>query len=175
VKERERLRQQAIVHRKRSSRIATRELEREEELRHELANREMEVRMERSRRAEARAAREEAELISRERARDDRLKEREERAAAREEAVVKQQMAEEDARQATERRRRRREARSMGTMSESEDEAPTNGMTSGTITPRMTAGTAKANGGEEWELNCEVCRKTGWNLASQTSLHLDVT
>ncbi len=49
VKEQERLKQEAINNRKRSSRIATRELEKEELLRREQAQREMEERMEKMR------------------------------------------------------------------------------------------------------------------------------
>ncbi len=167
VEEQERLKQEAIVHRKRSSRIATRELEREEQLRRENANREMEERMERSRRAEARAAREEAEFTSRERAREDRLKEREERAAAREDAILRQHLADEKAKIAREKRRLQREGESIKTGSDSEDDVQTHGKASGTITPKTTA--AKATGGDKWELNCEVCRRTGWDLVGSAA------
>ena len=105
-------------------------------------------------------------MISRERAREDRLKEREERAVAREEAVVRQHLADENAKRERERRRRRRKGESVGSGSESANDVPTNGKTSGTVTPRTTAGDAKAHGGDKWELKCEVCRKTGWNLVS---------
>ena len=126
--------------------------------------------MDRSRREEARAARDEIDLISRDRAREERLKEREERATAREEAVLRQHLAEEQVKWGRDRRKEGREREGAETDSDSEDNVPTNGKTSGTVTPKTTAGEAKSNGGGRWELSCEICRKTGWNLVSYMTL-----
>ena len=158
------------MNRKRSSRIATRELEREEEIRRKQANREMEERMDQSRREEARAARDETELISRERAREERLKEREERAVAREEAVLKQHMADKHVKSARDQRQQSGEGEGTRSDSSSEDDVPRNGKTNGAVTPRNTVGEAKSNGGVRWELNCEICRKNGWNLVSSMTI-----
>lgn len=164
VKEQERLKQEAINNRKRSSRIATRELEKEELLRREQAQREMEERMEKMRSEEKRKIREEEEARARETAREDRLKEREERLAAREKAILKRAIDEQEAKdkadQAREERSRRREL-GLPPLPAGEDDSG-----------RSTPGASSAKGGngkngaagERWELNCEVCRKNGWNL-----------
>ncbi|EIW72895.1 hypothetical protein TREMEDRAFT_59057 [Tremella mesenterica DSM 1558] len=164
VKEQERLKQEAINNRKRSSRIATRELEREEQLRREAAQREMEERMERVRMEELRAAKEEAEAIARERAREERLREREERALAREEAALAKVIAEQKAKERAEREREERLRRREGG---SEFDGDRKG--NGTTTPVTSAGVVKGQG-ERWELNCEICRKTGWNLDDETDV-----
>ncbi|KAK8865602.1 hypothetical protein IAR55_000746 [Kwoniella newhampshirensis] len=172
-KEQERIKQELINNRKRSSRIATRELEKEELARREQAEREMEERMEKNRLEEQRKAREEAELLAREKAREERLKEREERAAAREEALAKkaeeEQKIKDKAERLREKRKRRREGEEVS--SDEEDEGQQTGRTTGrasrtgTVTPSVGDGKAPgASAGEAWELNCEVCRKTGWNI-----------
>lgn len=151
AKEQERLKQAAVLNRKRSSRIATKELEKEEEARIAKAQREMEERMSAQQREEERIAREEAEVAAREKAREDRLREREERAAARVEAaqqkLLDEQEEEERAALARAERKRRREL----------------GDTfSGSNTPKPSGGDA-----ERWELACEVCQKNGWNIVSR--------
>ncbi|WWD18222.1 hypothetical protein CI109_102672 [Kwoniella shandongensis] len=172
-KEQERIKQELINNRKRSSRIATRELEKEELARREQAEREMEERMEKNRLEEQRKAREEAELLAREKAREERLKEREERAAAREEALAKkaeeEQRIKDKAERLREKRKRRREGEEVSS-DEEEDNHPTGrntarGSRTATGTPGVVDGRSNgAAAGEAWELNCEVCRKTGWNL-----------
>lgn len=165
IKEQERLKQEAINNRKRSSRIATRELEKEEMLRREQAQREMEERMERVRREEARVAREEADLVARERAREDRLREREDRANAREQAIMARAVAEQEAKEKAERDRQARAVRrKLGSAVNSDDEGEGPSVESA-VAPRTTAGQAKEAGANDgWEINCEVCLKTGWNL-----------
>ena len=165
IKEQERLKQEAINNRKRSSRIATRELEKEEMLRREQAQREMEERMERVRREEARVAKEESELLARERAREERLREREDRANAREQAILAKAVAEQEAKEKAERdREARARRRELGSTVNSDDEGE-GGPDGAAVAPKTTAGQAKeAGASDRWELNCEVCLKTGWNL-----------
>ncbi|WVW80486.1 hypothetical protein I302_102469 [Kwoniella bestiolae CBS 10118] len=164
AKEQERIKQEAVNNRKRSSRIATRELEREEIMKREAAEREMEERMERIRTEEIRKQREEDEAVAIQKAREDRLKEREERALAREEALLKK--AEDDAkeRERRERRREKRKRRREGEeVSDDSDDETMN-------TPRGGTGTGTATPSERWELNCEVCKKVGWNIDEDLDL-----
>jgi flagellar biosynthesis GTPase FlhF len=147
-------RQEAVLNRKRSSRIATIQLSKEEAIRAETAQREMEERMERQRYEETRHEREAAALARAEQARDDRLREREERALAREEAILarardESEKAEKAERDRQERARRREE-----------------GFTVVTPTPITGEASGGGNGSQadRWELNCEVCKKTGWNV-----------
>ncbi|WVQ65253.1 uncharacterized protein L199_003426 [Kwoniella botswanensis] len=164
AKEQERLKQEAVNNRKRSSRIATRELEREEILKREAAEREMEERMERIRTEEQRKRREEEEALAIQRAREDRLKEREERALAREEALLKKAEEEAKEREKRERRREKRKRRREGeVVSDDSDDEDMN-----VNTPRDDTGTATPS--ERWELNCEVCKKVGWNIDEDLDL-----
>ncbi|AAW42093.1 hypothetical protein CNBC6970 [Cryptococcus deneoformans B-3501A] len=181
-KEKERLKQEAFLNRKRSSRIATKELEKEEAVRREQAQREMEERMERTRKEEMRKAKEEAEALAREKAREDRLKEREERAQAREEAALRKAEEEQKAKEKEERRREKRKRRREGEIvsDDSEDEssqAPSR--RSRTMTPshmgettnqKSKVGAGKAVAGNRWELGCEVCGMHGWNIDGDKDL-----
>lgn len=176
AKEQERLKQEAVNNRKRSSRIATKELEKEEILRRQTAQREMEDRMDKSRREENTKERSEATVVAQERAREDRVKEREDRIAAREIAAAQkaeeEQIAKDKADRARIRRQRRREGETVETSEESEGEGstkpPTNkGSRIGTpvaVTSKKANGKRKADDG--WELSCEICKKSGWNLVS---------
>jgi hypothetical protein len=160
AEELERIKQEAINNRKRSSRIAIRELEKAETARREAAEREVEERMERLHQEEERKAREEAEALERERTRDARLREREERIAARKQAILDRAEAEALEREKAERKRERRKRRREGEEIEtSEDEA--------------AAATPASNGSAQnsWELKCEVCKQQGWNLVSSTQPH----
>jgi len=142
-------RQEAVLNRKRSSRIATIQLSKEEALRAETAQREMEERMERTRYEETRHEREAAEHARREQERDSRLREREERALAREEAIMAKAKEEsEKAEQAEKDRQHRAKRREEG-------------FTVVTPTPGEGGNGSQA---DRWELNCEVCKKTGWNV-----------
>ena len=174
AKEQERLKQEAINNRKRSSRILARDLEKEEQARRETAQREMEERMEKQRREEDRARKEEEDLLARERAREERLREREERAAAREGVVTAKLVAEQEAKERADRdRESRKRRRELGLDSDVDDLSRAG---SRDITPRMdVADTSKvANGNSDrWELNCEVCRKQGWNIVSTHAFYLN--
>lgn len=150
----------AVMNRKRSSRIATIQLEREEIIRNETAQREMEERMERTRKEEKRREREEAELARREKAREDRLKEREERAQAREDAVLAKAREESEKMERAERDRQERARR----REEGLSAVSTPNERSNSAAPVL--GDGAANQPEGWELNCEVCKKRGWNLVS---------
>ena len=147
-------------------------------MRREQAQREMEERMERTRTEEMRKAKEEAEALAREKAREDRLKEREERAQAREEAALRKAEEEQKAKEKEERRREKRKRRREGEIvsDDSEDEssqAPSR--RSRTMTPshmgettnqKSKVGAGKAVAGNRWELGCEVCGMHGWNIVS---------
>ena len=161
IRAQEKAKEEAVMNRKRSSRIATIQLEREEILRRETAQREMEERMAKTQKEESRKEKEEAELARREIARIERLKEREERAQAREEAIQAKAREEaerlERAEHERQERARRREA--------------------GLPQERSVSATAPGDDGQDqaegWELNCEVCKKTGWNLVSVYLLRSD--
>jgi len=75
--ERKKAKEEAVVHRKRSSRIALKESEKEQELLVAKRRAEEDEKMSRARRAEARRQKDEAERIKRENAREHRRKERE--------------------------------------------------------------------------------------------------
>ncbi|RSH88163.1 uncharacterized protein EHS24_000691 [Apiotrichum porosum] len=168
AKEQERLKQEALNNRKRSSRIATRELEREEAIRREAAEREMEERMEKSRQEEAKKAADAAEHAAREKAREDRLKEREERSAARQQAALAKAEAEqkerEKAERKRERRKRRRDGEQVSDSSADEAEAPA------PVDPTPAKPEGSATPKDSWELKCEVCKQSGWNLVDDTGL-----
>ncbi|WVO13042.1 hypothetical protein L204_100651 [Cryptococcus depauperatus] len=180
--ERERLKNLAFQNRKRSSRIATKELEREELLRREAAQREMEERMERTRREEEKKKQEEQEHIARERAREYRLREREERAQAREEAILRKTgdelKPEELLEQMGERRRKRREGFASD---DSDKEGTVVGKSYGEATEISTLGEKTVSGshemnvgavvaGDKWEVACEMCGTRGWNLDGDRDL-----
>lgn len=145
-------RQEAVLNRKRSSRIATIQLSKEEALRQETAQREMEERMERTRWEETRQEREEAEAARKEQERHDRLREREERAQAREEAIQAKAREESEKVEKAERDRQERARR--------REEGFT------VSTPEAGGASGSGSQSDRWELNCEVCKKTGWNVVS---------
>ena len=159
IRAQEKAKEEAVMNRKRSSRIATIQLEREEIVRRETAQREMEERMEKTQKEESRKDREEAELARREKARDERLKEREERAQAREEAILAKAREEQDRLDRAERERQERARRR-------EEGLPHERSVSAADPGDISQDQDQAEG---WELNCEVCKKTGWNLVSPLS------
>ncbi|WRT66001.1 uncharacterized protein IL334_002952 [Kwoniella shivajii] len=171
-KEQERLKQEAINNRKRSSRIATRELEREEILKREAAEREMEERMEKIRSEEIKKQKEEEEALAREKARDERLREREERAQAREEAVIKKAEEETREREKRERKREKRKRRREGeeVSDDSDDEIEQHDRSSQRARTRTGTENGTEPPNERWELNCEVCKKVGWNIDEDLDL-----
>ena len=155
IRAQEKAKEEAVMNRKRSSRIATIQLEREEIVRRETAQREMEERMAKTQKEESRKQKDDAELARREKARDERLKEREERLQAREEAILAKAREETERLDRAERERQERARRREAGL------------------PQERSVSATAPGGDDqeeaegWELNCEVCKKTGWNLVSR--------
>ncbi|KIM84771.1 hypothetical protein PILCRDRAFT_817567 [Piloderma croceum F 1598] len=151
---RQRQLEEALVHRKRSSRIAIKESEKEEA---ELAAKkqaEDNEKMSRARRLEARQRKEEAEREKRENAREQRRREREQREL-----------------QAQQGSKRRRDASAeidvIGDAPPSK-KPYTNGVSS--YQPRQANGSTSASGsgtrtpaGEDWELDCEICYRRGIN------------
>lgn len=121
--------------------------------------------MERMRQEETRKAQEEADLLAREKAREDRMRERQERLMARENAVRMRLEDEVKLKEKAERDRERRKRRRDGEQveSSSDDEAG-NGTATPIKTNASTPGSSTQN--SSWELRCEVCLQTGWNLVS---------
>ncbi|SJK99960.1 uncharacterized protein ARMOST_03271 [Armillaria ostoyae] len=135
--------EEAVVHRKRSSRIAIKESVREEARQAIAKKAEEEEKMSRARRAEVRQQKEEEARQKRENAREQRRKEREAR----------------EAQEAKE------EGESAG--------MPVDVIGNGTAVERQANGRLTSNGiasgsrtpaGEDWELDCEICLRRGINL-----------
>ncbi|KAH7884569.1 hypothetical protein F5I97DRAFT_1929415 [Phlebopus sp. FC_14] len=151
--ERKRRVEEAIVHRKRSSRIAMKESVKEEERLALQKRAEEEERMSRARRLEARRQKEEAERLKREHAREQRRKERAQReqqstaqltASSREESIV-DVVDEPSGSSAPPALDRRLDSLMLSA-------APASGFASGSRTPV-----------ENWELDCEICLRRGLN------------
>ncbi|GJE85675.1 hypothetical protein PsYK624_017540 [Phanerochaete sordida] len=132
--ERKRKLEEAIVHRKRSSRIAIKETEKEEARLAAARKAEEEEKLSRQRRFEARSKKEDAEREKRETAREQRRIEREER------------------------ERRAQERRDRDSVQAS---TPTASVVS---TSRQPTRTATPNVGETWTLDCEICGRCGVNM-----------
>ncbi|KAI0648846.1 hypothetical protein C8Q79DRAFT_1064920 [Trametes meyenii] len=144
--EKRRRMEEAIVHRKRSSRIAHKESEKEEARLAAKKRAEEEEKMARAKRQETRLKKEEAERAKRERARDQRRKEREER-EARAQAKAKRAAREEEA----------SVARYTTTPTANGTQASSSIQPSRVVTPN---GVRSPN----WTLDCEVCHKQGVNV-----------
>ncbi|KAK0193587.1 hypothetical protein F5146DRAFT_925694 [Armillaria mellea] len=129
--------EEAVVHRKRSSRIAIKESVREEARQAIAKKAEEEEKMSRARRAEARQQKEEEARQKRENAREQRRKEREAREA--------QEAKEEGAGMPVD---------VVGNGTVANGLHTSNGVASGSRTPA----------GEDWELDCEICLRRGINL-----------
>ncbi|KAK7051068.1 hypothetical protein VNI00_005180 [Paramarasmius palmivorus] len=135
--------EEAIVHRKRSSRIAIKESEKEEARLAAQRKAEEEEKMGRARRAEARQKKEESERMKRELAREQRRKEREAQAEAQErEESTPVDVAD------------TMEGKSEPQAKKNKTTASVNGLSSGTRTPA----------GDDWELDCEICHRRGINV-----------
>ncbi|RDX43989.1 hypothetical protein OH76DRAFT_1389802 [Lentinus brumalis] len=143
--ERRRRKEEAIVHRKRSSRIAIKETEKEEAMRAAKMRAEEEERNSRARRMEARQRKEEEERAKREKAREQRAKEREEREAR---AKAKAERAErEDA----------------GPEAGRSTATSVNGTQQSSLQPSRMV-TPNGVRTPDWVLDCEVCHKQGVNV-----------
>lgn len=164
---------EAIRNRKRSSRIAMKELEREEAQKAEEARRELETRMQKVRDEEERLAQIQDEKLEREREREDRIKEREERIKQREEAIMQKAMDESKAREEAERARENRLQRRLLGESQPPSERSTTPHSSRAVSiaqkrKRSPEPESEAPAAEEenWELACEICKEHGWNMVS---------
>ncbi|KAH0833157.1 hypothetical protein J3R83DRAFT_12183 [Lanmaoa asiatica] len=142
--------EEAVVHRKRSSRIAMKEIEKEEERAAMRKRVEEEEKTSRARRLEARQQKEQAERLRRENARELRRKERE----LREQQSAEMRVAEPDA--------------SVDTV---QQETSSNLLPAGQSIAAATLSAIPINGTgsgsrspiENWELDCEVCGRKGIN------------
>lgn len=157
--EKQRAHELAMANRKRSSRIALKESEREERERDRVARLKMEEKMSTIREEEEAAARRERDEMDAARVREERLREREERALAREREAIERATREIEER---ERRERMRELRKLkreqiiangGHPPEEDDESLD---VEGSDRPGQED--------DSWELDCEVCGKRGINL-----------
>jgi len=151
--EKQRALEAALANRKRSSRIALKESEREEKERDRVARLKMEEKMAAIRAEEAQKAVKEKEEMSAAIIREERLREREERLAAREREAIEK--AERDIME-RENREKMREMRKM-----KREQLLANG---GLTNESEELQQHKEQDDDSWELKCEVCGKAGINL-----------
>ncbi|KAJ7178692.1 hypothetical protein C8R43DRAFT_974137 [Mycena crocata] len=161
--ERKRRLEEAIVHRKRSSRIANKESEKEEA--RLLARQKAEVAETKSRaqRLEARLAKEEAERERREAAREQRRKEKEEKEKAEEEAEEESAEMEVDVvgNDSHPPPTMRGPGYAHGTSERNTYFAP---QRNGTATASTSTSGTRTPMGDDWVLNCEICHRSGVNV-----------
>ncbi|KAI6042453.1 hypothetical protein EDC04DRAFT_2658182 [Pisolithus marmoratus] len=138
--------EEAIVHRKRSSRIAMKESIKEEERLARSRRNEEDEKLSRARRLEARQRKEEAERLKRENAREQRRREREmrEQQSAEQETVPREQTKHEEVNQVP-----------------SPSAQP--GLASSSLNSLNGSGSGSRTPAETWELDCEVCHRNGLN------------
>lgn len=139
----------AMANRKRSSRIALKESEREERERDRIAREKMEEKMAAIRTEEDNRVRREREELDAVRLREDRVREREERMQAREREAIERAEREIQEREERERMRELRKLRREQGLPEDPENPP----------PQKST-----NDEDSWELDCEVCGKKGTNL-----------
>ncbi|KAH9481522.1 hypothetical protein JR316_0006049 [Psilocybe cubensis] len=154
--------EEALSHRKRSSRLAIRESEREEARLAAKRKQEEEEKFSRTRRLEARQQKEEEERIKRENAREQRRKEREAREESRKALTAQENLA---AEQAAAKAKSAQEAKAKAKANQANRQNIANGKNgnhsgSGSRTPA----------GEDWELSCEICHRQGINLDDGTPM-----
>ncbi|KAI0833758.1 hypothetical protein BC628DRAFT_1308266 [Trametes gibbosa] len=143
--------EEAVVHRKRSSRIALKENEKEEARLAAKKRAEEEDKMARAKRQEARLKKEEAERAKRERARDQRRKERDDREAR--------------ARAKAERAESRADSKEVDTSAARSTATPTiNGTRASSSVQPSRVVTPNGVRSPDWILDCEVCHKQGVNV-----------
>ncbi|KAI5998817.1 hypothetical protein EDD15DRAFT_2242005 [Pisolithus albus] len=139
--------EEAVVHRKRSSRIAMREVLKEEERLARRRRDEENEKLSRARRLEARQRKEETERSKRENAREQRRREREMReqgSTEEQEAVLRGETDREEANQVS-------------------SSSGQYGIPSSRLTPANGGGSGSRTPAETWELDCEVCHRKGPN------------
>ncbi|KAJ3757319.1 hypothetical protein EV360DRAFT_46251 [Lentinula raphanica] len=167
-----RQKEEAITQRKRSSRIAIRESEKEEARLAAKRKAEAEEKMSRAKRLEARQRKEEEERVKRETAREQRRKEREAKEEKEaKEAEEKERKEKQKAERAAERAKQRSVHSKSGAQSAMSNDVlllhlpdgSTNGSARGPPVSRTPAG-------DDWELDCEVCNRRGVNLDERVPL-----
>ncbi|KAJ3890976.1 hypothetical protein GG344DRAFT_48286 [Lentinula edodes] len=144
-----RQKEESITQRKRSSRIAIRESEKEEVRLAAKKKAEEEEKMSRAKRLEARQRKEEAERIKRETAREQRRKEREEK-------------EEREAREAKEKEKKEQQ-KAERAAGRAKQRSSIKGSTNHSRNSRTSAG-------DDWELDCEICNRHGKNLDERVPL-----
>ncbi|CAO1628653.1 unnamed protein product [Jaminaea pallidilutea] len=146
----------AMAARKRSSRIANKEAEREEERKQAEARAEQEERMRRVRAEEEEAERKKEEAANEERKREDRMREREERIKQRERDAERKAIQEMEERERREKmremRKRKRELLAAG-----------EGLPGDLAAVGSGAASDVAENDEDWDLACEICKKAARN------------
>lgn len=174
--ERKREIEEALIHRKKSSRLAIRESEREEARLAAKMRQEEEEKMSRARRLEARQQKEEAERLRREKAREQRREEREAREASRKALTTGYVHPSISMTKLFKfLSRRSLEPQSQSPPAEVKSDLPKTQAkhSSGTekraprasAKPRPQSGT-RTPAGEDWELACEICHRRGINIVS---------
>jgi septal ring factor EnvC (AmiA/AmiB activator) len=155
--------EEAVVHRKRSSRIALKESEKEQEFLTAKRRAEEDEKTSRARRAEARRQKEEADRIKRENAREQRRKEREAKQAEANTRyeysapihVFSMHLASTDAPIDIMNQEHSSSAIPSGKLPSLSAPVPANGTCASTSGSRTPA--------EDWELDCEICGRRGIN------------
>ncbi|KAF8149807.1 hypothetical protein B0H34DRAFT_731219 [Crassisporium funariophilum] len=146
--------EEALVHRKRSSRIAVKESEREEARLASKRKQEESEKQSRAKRMEARLQKEESERLKRESAREQRRKEREARELSRKTTTFTPEAQLEEG--------SRRDKRIYH--DDSVQDIKLNGRHKSKI------GSTRTPNGGDWELSCEICHQQGFNVNDATPM-----
>ncbi|KAF9533716.1 hypothetical protein CPB83DRAFT_405954 [Crepidotus variabilis] len=157
--ERKRQAEEALIHRKRSSRLALRESEKEEARAAAVRNQEESEKMSRTRRLETRKQREEEDRLKKENDREQRRMARELREESR-----KTQIAAEEAKAKIEAERATKQRKSFSPVREPRKTK------SQKISPAACSAGSTTPAGEDWELACEICQRHGMNLDDGTPM-----
>lgn len=163
--ERKKRLEEALNHRKRSSRLAIKESEREEARLARIRKAEEEEKMGRARRLEARRQREEEERLKREQAREQRRKERE----ARELRRHAEQEEEEESNHEEEPAPSSKQPPAPPSSAKPSPQSQRAPRQRTKPSPNGTTPKARVKTGD-WELDCEVCCKRGFNLDDRTPM-----
>ncbi|PPQ91826.1 hypothetical protein CVT25_000273 [Psilocybe cyanescens] len=163
--ERKRELEEALNHRKRSSRLALRESEREEARLTAMRKQEEDEKFSRTRRMEARQQKEEEERIKRENAREQRRKEREAREESRRALTAQENLAAEQAAKVKNIRDTKSNSNNVNRQTAANGR---NGNYSGSGSGSGSGSRTPA--GEDWELSCEICHRHGINLDDGTPM-----